>query len=219
MSKTPLGPWVEPTSDILDGPEAFVMKAAPFAENRMLLVGFVQHDNQYGGDLVFRELLQEKDGSLGTEIPREMELPVNKAKVVEEIHLDAQRPSSATINLEGDARISASFIPGGESPFSIAIGSPENKLVSEKLVFNPASGTVMWTDGMGTPLRGILQNVADLKGHFSIVLTLYGGLADLSINGHRTLIHRLASDQHQWISFKSTGNNVDVSQMIVSSIR
>lgn len=219
MSKTPLGPWLDPISDILDGPEAFVMKAAPFTGNRMLLVGFVERDNQYGGDLVFRELLQEKDGSLGTKIPHEMEMPASTPTAVEEIHLGTTEPSSQLIKLDANARIAASVAAKDPSLFAINVESSKNNTDGEKLVFNPGAGTVTWTDWMGRPLRGRLDNVSDLKGRVSIVLTLYGSLADLSINGHRTLIHRLASAQHEGISFTGAGKGVDVSQITVSSIR
>jgi hypothetical protein len=214
MSKSALGPWITPESDILDGPEAFVMKASEFKGDRRLLVGFLQHDNQYGGDLVFRELLQEKGGMLGTTIPKEMQLPTKRTKTSTAISLSNGDESGRSIEIGDNARVTAKVFSKAQSTFTIHIGSAEG----EALVFDPGASTVTWTDSLGKPARAKLDHVEDLVGQTSIVLTLDGTLADLSVNGHRTLIHRLASSNHQRIYFSSKGGELVVSDIIVSSL-
>ncbi len=71
MSRSAEGPWLTPAEDILDTPQARVMKTAEFKGNRRLAVGFVAEQG-FGGQLLFRELVQNRDGSLGTRFPREM---------------------------------------------------------------------------------------------------------------------------------------------------
>jgi beta-fructofuranosidase len=81
MSRQPMGPWLRPPVDTLDGSAiATVMKTAAFTENRRIGVAFLStrrddKDNGqrlYGGNAVFREIFQRDDGSLGTKFPREM---------------------------------------------------------------------------------------------------------------------------------------------------
>jgi len=219
MSKTALGPWITPTSDILDGPEAIVMKAAEFKAARRIMVGFVQHDHLYGGDLVFRELLQEKDGSLGTTVPKEMELPGGAAKAAADMHLNEEKPTGQSIDVGTNARIAATITDSHSTSFTVNIGSSETGRIAEELIFDPASSTVIWTDTAGNPAHAKLEHVTDLDGPIDIVITLHETLADLSINGHRTLIHRLSSSQPRRISFSSKGGSVDVSQLTVSLLR
>ena len=83
MSREPLGPWIRPEVDMLDGPAARVMKTAPFTGGRQIGVAWLgtRKDNrdagvfEFGGHAVFRELRQFDDGTLGMTFPDEM-IPV-----------------------------------------------------------------------------------------------------------------------------------------------
>jgi len=219
MSKTALGPWITPASEILDGPEAIVMKSAGFTGDRRLLVGFVQHDHQYGGDLLFRELVQEKDGSLGTTLPVEMKEPSAEVKAVPDMHLSTEQTTGGPIEVAEDTRMAARITAQAGASFTVDISSPEAERGAERLVFDSAASTVSWTDSTGKPASARLEHVTDLTAPMSIVLSLHGTLADLSINGHRTLVHRLLSSHPQRISLSSKGDRVDVSDITVSSLR
>ncbi len=217
MSKTPLGPWTTPATEILDGPEAIVMKPAAFKGDRQLLVGFVSHDNRYAGDLVFRELVQEEDGTLGTKLPEEMKERAEGTRSIADIQLTADHPAGEMIAAGSNTCITATVTASASSVLSIDIGS--SAVDQEHLRFDPAEKTVTWTDSTGKPAHAKLEHVMDLTAPMSIVLVLHGTLADLSINGHRTLIHRMASSQPQQISFSSIGDRVNVSNIAVSSLR
>ena len=214
MSKNALGPWITPDTDILDGPEAVVMKASEFKDDRRLLVGFLQHDNQYGGDLVFRELIQDDDGTLGTTIPKEMQLPAKGKMSLTAMSLSHEDQSGQSIDIGGNARVVAKIVSKAQSTFNIHIGSVEG----ESLVFDSDAGTVTWTDATGKSARARLEHVSNLTGQTSIVLTLYGTVADLSINGHRTLIHRLSSPNHQRLYFSCKDGDVQVTDIVVTSL-
>jgi beta-fructofuranosidase len=72
MSKEPLGPgwsWIEPSNPATQEGLG-VPKIAAFTGNRYLMVGFLGRG--YGGEAVFRELVQHEDGTLGTKFPPEM---------------------------------------------------------------------------------------------------------------------------------------------------
>jgi hypothetical protein len=80
MSRRPLGPWLRPAVDTFDGPMARVLKTAAFTGDRRLGVAFLpvlEGDRDdggwlYGGNAVFREIIQHEDGTLGTRFPAEM---------------------------------------------------------------------------------------------------------------------------------------------------
>jgi beta-fructofuranosidase len=71
MSRHPLGPWLRPKADVFDGPQASVMKTAAFTGDRRLGVAFLSAGG-YAGDVVFREIIQNADGTLVTKWPAEM---------------------------------------------------------------------------------------------------------------------------------------------------
>ena len=71
MSRKLNGPWLTPASDLLDDAQARVMKTAAFTGGRRMGVAFVA-EKGYAGNLIFRELLQKTDGTLGTKFPPEM---------------------------------------------------------------------------------------------------------------------------------------------------
>ncbi len=65
MSKQSLGPWEHPNVDMIDGAGARVMKTAPFTGNRRIGAAFLAPKG-YAGWSVFRELIQNEDGTLGS---------------------------------------------------------------------------------------------------------------------------------------------------------
>ena len=69
VSRQPFGPWRLHRPVRLDIPT--VPKTAPFPAGRRIFAGFLA-DRGWGGNVVFRELIQHGDGSLGTRLPPEM---------------------------------------------------------------------------------------------------------------------------------------------------
>lgn len=80
MARSPLGPWLRPAVDTLDGSLSRVMKTAAFGADRRIGVAWIgtrtAHKDdgkpQWGGHLLFRELIQHEDGSLGSKFVPEM---------------------------------------------------------------------------------------------------------------------------------------------------
>lgn len=80
MSREPFGPWLCPPVDTYDGPGVNAMKTAAFGPERRIGAGFLAWNRdsrddgprQYAGNLVFREILQHRDGTLGSRFPAEM---------------------------------------------------------------------------------------------------------------------------------------------------
>ena len=74
MSRHPLGPWQRPAVDLLDDFSASVMKTAAFTGGRRIGAAFVSRGG-YGGDVVFREIIQRGDGTLAAKWPAELPEP------------------------------------------------------------------------------------------------------------------------------------------------
>ncbi len=80
MSKNIEGPWVVPEEDAIANDYTMVLKSAQFGDDRRIAAGFVPSREgnkddggwQYGGNLVFREYHQNKDGTLSLDFPPEM---------------------------------------------------------------------------------------------------------------------------------------------------
>lgn len=79
-SKGPYGPWQEPAYQALNEDWANVVKTAAFTGDRRIATAWIparldNKDNEheiFGGNMVFREVLQEPDGTLDTRFPPEM---------------------------------------------------------------------------------------------------------------------------------------------------
>jgi len=219
ISRSDTGPWIAPKVDVLDGPEAIVMKSAAFKGDRRILVGFLQHDNRYGGDLIFRELVQQSDGSLGTKIPGEMELRgITKSKT-RSLHLSREHPFSAIGDHGAHVRLTATLISShSSSPFGIGIGTDETGHGGERLVIDPASKRILWANSTGEDTRAKIEDVEGLDRPTVIDVVLDGTIADVSVDRHRTLIHRLSTTTEHQITFFTQGTDMKVSKIEVSAI-
>ncbi len=66
-SRSPFGPWIKPQNEALGGYVYRVPKTAAFGDNRRIAAGFLPHaqnGDSYAGNVVFRELIQNQDGTL-----------------------------------------------------------------------------------------------------------------------------------------------------------
>ncbi|MCY3020698.1 MAG: family 43 glycosylhydrolase [Planctomycetota bacterium] len=88
MSREPLGPWRTPPVEVLDGGAARVLKTAAFVNNRRIGTASIW-PHGYAGWAVFRELVQNSDGTLGTAFVREMIPPCGEAVALQCKPLDA----------------------------------------------------------------------------------------------------------------------------------
>ena len=87
ISQNPLGPWYEPENDLLASSLCAVMKTAAFGTNRRIGVCWIgtrkeNKDNgplEWGGNVVFREIQQNSDGTLSTSFIEEL---IPKGKVI-----------------------------------------------------------------------------------------------------------------------------------------
>lgn len=180
------GPWTKPTFDTLDAGEARVMKTAEFHNGRRMLVGWVGYDN-FGGNLVFRELLQNPDGTLGTKFPEEMNPDPKGPRM---IRIDTDHSAAALPRFPGtEWRLVLQADPTASvPPYGLTFRGEKGR--TEVLFVDPAKGTVEWRDATGR-IRNELVGMLELNRQATLEVVRKDDLVDVCVNNRRTMIHRL----------------------------
>ena len=201
--------WLRPSNDILDGPQAAVMKTAPFDVDRRIGVAWIgtreqEKDHgklQWGGNLLFRELVQHPDGTLGTRFVPEMvpSLGEPRASVVEALTpgvalgddgaftLVAPRglASNALLDVPQNVRIKMRIIPGpGTAEFGLRLRGTGRFAGGYMLRFQPSTDTVSLHDVTLSSVRG-------LDRPFDLDILMYDDIIDVNIDARRCLVNRL----------------------------
>ena len=206
-SREPFGPWLRPKVDTLDGPAARVMKTAPFGDGRRLGVAWIgtRRDNkddgpfQFGGNAVFRELVQRDDGDLGVKFPDEMTpageplsalhlsaLGAGTSVEGHQIHV-AVRPGLAAAAGSGvppNSRLVIRVVPQPDSPgFGLRLRAADTFDTGYGLHFSPYEGVAILHDQR-------IFGVDGLDRPFALEIVLKDDIIDVCIDNRRTLIDR-----------------------------
>jgi beta-fructofuranosidase len=136
----------KPRWDVYDG--LMVPQAAPFGENRRILCGWID-----GGDwasvLVFRELIQHEDGTLGLTWPPET-IPATAAPLEGISPSVSMENSSHSVPVPHSAwLLRAEVSPQGAAQFGISFGPHDNKSERCELRFEPQTRRVQWGTAQG----------------------------------------------------------------------
>jgi hypothetical protein len=201
------GPWQPAGTFILDA--LSYPKVAPFGDGRMIAAGFLAHRG-WGGDVVFRELLQEEDGTLGSRFVPEM-IP----RTGDDLPL-ATTPDAAaaitgdTVNANGangfraipltgiprDVRISFQAVPDEQATrFGIGLCSTADRSRCLELRVEPAGAKagLFAVDGdrekAGAPANQ-RHRLGKLVEPLTIDIVCRRDIVDVEIGGRRTLIQR-----------------------------
>jgi len=144
---------VKPRWDIYDG--LWVPMVAAFANNRRIMAGFLQGPEfDWAGHLVFRELIQCEDGTLGTKWPEELTPPVrswaapcirSQGTTADSISVTGAASSWAVIeNVPSSARLSMR-IAGGAATSCIGIAVLGEDGNGCALSVWPQAGRAQWS--------------------------------------------------------------------------
>ena len=231
MSRHALGPYwkalgtseeiVAPRWDIYDG--TLVPMAAPFHGNRMILAGWLGEQSpsgklEFGGHLVFRELIQHSDGTLGMKWPEEMipatgdplELPfapltggVKSSGRGVRIASDGEFSCGAFTGVPSRARITMQVHPGHDiRSFGVCLKGDGEYRSGCELRFDPARKRVQW----GRPVNSrpgpdattaawsgrdfAIENVEGIDRPFTLDLVVRDDIFDACIDDNRTMVIR-----------------------------
>ncbi|MBI4604140.1 MAG: hypothetical protein HY721_19455 [Planctomycetes bacterium] len=207
ISRQPLGPWAQPKPNRLD--VLYVPKTAAFTGNRRLYVSWLP-DGGWGGNAVFRELLQHSDGTLGTRFVPEMVPPVGPpvplsfealgvgaSRSGEEVRIQARGGFAAAL-LGGagqDLRLSLEVVPEGDpAHFGLCLRGGGRYEKGCELRFDPHRRRVQLGSprdgGMGQDSTHAIDDVVGLGRPFTLEVILLGTIVDVCVDHRRTLIGR-----------------------------
>ena len=211
MARSPLGPWQRPIVDTLDCASVHVMKSAPYHNNRRIGAGFVGAGG-YAGHVVFREYIQQPDGSLGTCWVKEL-IPHTKAPLKNTFKsIDGQaKIEENCVSFPSDAGLSAvelgqapeSFVmrmtvrPAAQAAFfGIRFLAAERMEGGVDLRFEPtrqkASLRAVSPKARHNSIEEVpyttLNNVSEIDRPFTVALLVKDGrFVDVEIDGRRTI--------------------------------
>lgn len=208
MARQLSGPWLRPVVDRLDNSLLAVMKTAPFGAARRIgaaWIGSRQGDRDdggilWGGNAVFRELVQFEDGSLGTCFPPEM-TPAGKADVRLHfipltqgvsgaaghivIHAPETQEAGMLTTLPQNYSLFCRVQPQpGVTRFGLGLRGEGNMVRQYELAFAPYLQRV-------TLEQECLQGVAGLDESFDLEIVVQDDLIDVCIHRSRCIINRL----------------------------
>lgn len=236
MARSPLGPWIRPSQELLDGPWTRVMKTAGFHNNRRIGVAWIgtrKGDSdagrfQWGGHAVFREIVQEADGTLSTKFPSEM-LPAVGSPLSLEVTAQTSSVSvgPAEIQLsggEGMAALSFSGLPqdllirvrgrsveGGTPHFGVRVRESAPFVDGVSLDVFVDAGRIELHDAAIDPVLG-------LDGPFTLEIVLKGDLIDTCVNGRNCLINRCPEQRGGGMTLYCHTGALVIEEVVVSPL-
>ena len=204
MSRSWKGPWQHPGIDTFEGPAARVMKTASWGERRIGAAWIgerMEGGFAWGGQAVFRELIQRGDGTLGVSFVPEMALKQGETLqtsfclVTAGAAIGTEGPTlSRSGGLEAarctdvpeDAYIRMSLRSHtGAGPFGMRLRAGEAFTSGIELSFHAAEGIIRLGD---QELRGCAFD----RQNLDVEIYLVGTILDVCVNGEYCLINRTA---------------------------
>jgi hypothetical protein len=211
MARRPLGPWLRPKVDVFDGPRTGVLKTAAFTGDRRIGAAFLTSPAGYGGELIFREVFQHPDGSLGTRWPAELvpetsaSLSLTLQPLTSGVSGDAAKlklnaPQGLVVaslaSAPRDFLLRTRVHPGTNfSYFGLRIGAAKSGRGGHELRFEPRREKVgLRPARSSTVAENELTSIYDVTGleqPFDLELIVKGEIVDVCVDKRRTLAARL----------------------------
>jgi sucrose-6-phosphate hydrolase SacC (GH32 family) len=219
MSRHPFGPWIAPDQDIPSSALTMVMKTTSWHNNRRIGVAWLPTRGEndqilFGGKAVFREMIQNEDGTLGTAFPLEMQ-PVSSEKPIvlqfAEISRNA-RQESGTLFLNAENSLETGYcktLPGNYRLTTRVIQETASKNFgfffsnsgrsSLGIEFDPAAKTARINYAVGLEQVKVgLEQVKELtQSEFTLDIYVLDNVIDVCIDGKRTLINSLKKNHER----------------------
>lgn len=225
MSRAPFGPWLCPKSDVLDGPALRVMKTAPFTGDRRIGAAWIgtragDKDSgrlQWGGHVVFREIIQHDNGTLGTKLPPEMipsagnvlshtQVPLTTHTTIDKqrVHLDASQgfEAAGVAAIPRNVHIMVRVSPATSAAlFGLRLRGSEHFQSGYDLTFRPYENRVELFDQA-------ITCVDRLDQPFGLDVILKEDIIDVCIDQRRCVINRCPEPQGDQLFFFARDANI-----------
>ncbi|WP_188315938.1 glycoside hydrolase family 32 protein [Chitinophaga agrisoli] len=215
-SRNPLGPWEQPRSQALNEDWANVVKTAEFTNGRRIAAGWIpsRRDGKddkgeiFGGSTVFRELIQEQDGTLSTKFPPEM-LPDNiTALPLQAVHdslttepaagsylVNAPNGQGAVYfkDLPADYRVTMEITPTGiNEEYGLVLRSGEHAAGGYALSFSAINRIVKLANTS-------IEAVDGLDKKITLDIIVKNSIIDVCVNGKRCIVNRLYEQKGSYL--------------------
>jgi beta-fructofuranosidase len=231
-SKNPYGPWEEPRFQALNESWSNVVKTASFKNDRRIASSWVpsRRDNKdsngevFGGNLLFREVIQETDGTLVTKFPEEM-IPETGDPIKLAIQTDAfaKLTDPAELNISAPNGVGAAHIAemplncritmeiepqGAFEEFGFYLRSDDKADKGYRLNFSANNKIV----SLGNTN---IKAVDGLNKLVKIDLILHDDIIDLCIDGNRCIVNRAIEQKGKNLWFYAKHGKVTFKSIVV----
>lgn len=234
-SKSPYGPWEEPRYQAINESWINVVKTAEFNNNRRIAAGWIPSRDQnrddggerFGGNAIFREIIQEADGTLSTKFPDEMVPQTEKAMTLKYIadlyasvsnqtHISITAPNGVgAAHAEGiplNCRVTLEIEPEGSiDEYGLYLRSKEQADGGYRLNFSPNSRTVSLGNTM-------IRAVGDLNKTIKVDIIVKDDIIDVSIDNKRCIVNRTPEQKGSFLWFYAKHGNVNFKSIKVSPL-
>lgn len=216
VSRDPLGPWQRRGHGTIEGPNLTVPRTAAFTDGRRLAAGFLPERAQaqdsagyvYAGNVVFRELLQDEDGTLRTRFVSEMMPPTGPpiAWRLRDMPSGVQQSDNG-LTLSAAQALTTACIPDvpvnstlrlrfqsgeGVGEYGLLLRAATDLSTGYRLSFVPRDRRIRlrrWPED-GSRLRAEIADIDGLEEGADVTLCLSGSILDICVNGRRTMVER-----------------------------
>jgi beta-fructofuranosidase len=234
-SKQPYGPWSEPASQALNESWSNVVKTAAFKNGRRIAAAWVpsRHENKdnndeiFGGNSLFREIIQLPDGTLNTKFPPEM-VPATHPAISGKISaaLNAgligkdgvmiKSPNGVgaafTGNIPARCRINLMISPEGASEeYGLYLRSDEKADIGYRLNFN--ANTAMVSLG-NTDIKA----VSGLNKPIRVDIILDDDIIDVCVDNRRCIVNRTPEQKGNFLWFYAKHGVVKFTSVKISPL-
>jgi len=212
-SRNPYGPWEEPKYQALNEQWSNVVKTAGFRNDRRIAAAWVPNRSEgkdynheiFGGNSLFREVIQQQDGTLDTRFPAEM-IPATTSPIATVIHPDLQASLIKQSNVAAPDGVSL-YSPGGVAAAHIAHIPVDCRITLEiePVGANEEYGIYLKSDSLGengyrlnlsaankTVALGntSIYGVQGLDKPITLDIIMTGGILDVDVDHRRTIVNR-----------------------------
>ena len=234
-SKSPFGPWQEPPYQALNEDWANVVKTAQFSTNRRIAAAWVpsRMDNKdnnkevFGGNTIFREVVQEPDGTLNTKFPSEMlpksTEPVSLKMLYHSLTTKADDENFTIYSPDGvgavhyenippNCRISLQIIPKSiNEEYGLILRADDKGSNGYRLIFSANESQVSLGN---TSIKG----VSDLNRPIQVDIIMKNDIVDVCVDNRRCIVNRVIEHKgsHLWLFAKH--GKIEFKNIKVSSV-